>query len=59
MFYLTELETETKIPEHIIYKYFIDNNIHIGAYFYGTKFLGFGVTDKIGENYMNNLKGIK
>jgi len=56
MIFLTELEIETKIPEHKIFQHFNNNNMHVGAYYSGKKFLGFGVSDEIGEIFKKRSK---
>ena len=54
MWYISELERKTGIAEHIIFKHFSEKNIKIGSYCCGNKFLGFGVTDKVGNKYIND-----
>jgi len=56
MIFLTELEIETKIPEHKIFQHFNNNNMHVGAYYSEKKFLGFGVSDEIGEIFKKRSK---
>ncbi len=56
MIFLSELEIETKIPEHIIFNHFNKNNIHVGSWYCGKKFLGFGVSNKVGSNYLKETR---
>lgn len=57
MWFLSELEHKTRYTEQSIYNYFDVHKIKIRFFHSGNKFLGFGVSDKDGDNFIKEHKG--